>query len=88
MEGMIEIMKSTTIEMVRDIREKYKDGSIIDFVEISSELMSALVVNVCVGHGRAYDLIDYKTEKGTEKIPMYQAMINIIADMMTRPDHW
>eukprot|EP00352_Strombidinopsis_acuminata_P003840 CAMPEP_0176401392 /NCGR_PEP_ID=MMETSP0126-20121128/48395_1 /TAXON_ID=141414 ORGANISM="Strombidinopsis acuminatum, Strain SPMC142" /NCGR_SAMPLE_ID=MMETSP0126 /ASSEMBLY_ACC=CAM_ASM_000229 /LENGTH=65 /DNA_ID=CAMNT_0017778289 /DNA_START=127 /DNA_END=324 /DNA_ORIENTATION=+ len=65
MAGMIEIIKSTALEMVRNLRKEYKDGDVVDFIPISTELMSALIVNVCVGHGRAYDLVEYKIKSKT-----------------------
>lgn len=77
MAGMVEIIKSSSLELVRKLRAKYKDGDIVDLPPIFVELMSTTIVNTCVGHGRAYDLIDYKTEKGIEKMPIYEAMMKI-----------
>mmetsp|Transcript_21167 Transcript_21167/g.29261 ORF Transcript_21167/g.29261 Transcript_21167/m.29261 type:complete len:143 (+) Transcript_21167:243-671(+) len=71
MMGMIEIIKSTTLDMARKLRKEHKDGDVVDFIPIAVELMSSLIVNVCVGHGRAHDTIEYKTKEGIEKIPLY-----------------
>lgn len=75
MAGMIEIIKSSALEIVRKLRKEHKDGDVIDFIPVSIELMSSLIVNVCVGPGRAYDIIDFNTPNGPEKIPVYKAMI-------------
>jgi len=83
MAGMIEIIKSSSIEIVRKLRKNHKDGDVIDFIPVAVELMSILIVNVCVGHGRAYDLMDYQdpNKTGVEKIPVYEAMIKIVRDL-------
>lgn len=75
MVGMIAIIKSTSLEMVRKIRRENKDGDIVDFVKISAELMSIVIVNVCVGNGRAYDKIEFIGTNGKQKICLYEAMI-------------
>jgi len=81
---MVEIIKSSSLELVRKLRAKYKDGDIVNLPPIFVELMSTTIVNTCVGHGRAYDLIDYKTDKGIEKIPIYEAMTKITNATFTR----
>lgn len=73
MVGMIEIIKSSSLEIVRKLRKNHKDGDVVDFIPITVELMSTLIVNVCVGHGRAYDIMEYKDADSSdiEKIPVY-----------------
>lgn len=83
---MIEIIKSSALEIVRNLRKNHKDGEVIDFVPVAIELMSTLIVNVCVGHGRAYDMIDYKGKNGLEKIPVYEAMIRNVRDLTARTE--
>lgn len=84
---MIEIIKSSTIELARKLRENHKDGDVIDFIKVSTELMSTLIVNVCVGHGRAYDLIDQKDKNGAMiKMTVYDAMIRNTADLTARTE--
>jgi len=85
---MIEIIKSTTIDLTKKIRKEYKDGDKIDLIPTMIELMSTLIVNVCVGHGRAYDTVDYKKTDGTvEKITLYEGMVRAMKDLSKRPEN-
>lgn len=88
MAGMIEIIKSSSIELVRKMRKNHKDGDEIDFIKVAVELMSTLIVNVCVGHGRAYDLIDQKDNNGKLiKMTLYEAMIKNTGDVTGRVEN-
>lgn len=57
---MVEIIKSSSLELVHKIRREYKDGDKIDLAATMCEMMSTLIVNICVGHGRAYDLVEFE----------------------------
>jgi len=68
--------------MVRKIRKEYKEGDMIDLASTMNEMMSTLIVNICVGHGRAYDLVEFEHfddqgPKGVDKIPIYLAILKM-----------
>lgn len=88
MAGMIEIIKSSTIEISRKLRKNHKDGDVIDFIKVATELMSILIVNVCVGHGRAYDMIEQKDKDGKLiKTTLYEALIDNTSAMTARTEN-
>lgn len=82
---MIDLIKSVTVNIVRDLHEK--KTSEVDIVELTKHLQQRVIINVSVGPNFSDNLMDFENDDGQViKRPIYQVIFDVIATSMMRSD--